>query len=137
MTQTAAPQLLHVAFCITELDVGGAERCLVELATRLDRTRFKTSVACLAQWPRGARGALADQLDAAGVPVCYFDARGISSAARVLRQLRRHWQASRPDIVQTFLFHANVIGAIAARRAAVPRIVTGLRVAEPHRRWRR
>ena len=137
MTQTAAPQLLHVAFCITELEVGGAERCLVELATRFDRGRFTTSVACLGPRPRGQRGPLADQLDAAGVPVRYFDARGISSAARVLRQLRRHWQASKPNIVQTFLFHANVLGAIAARRAIVPTIVTGLRVAEPHRRWRR
>ncbi len=137
MTQTAAPELLHVAFCITELEVGGAERCLVELATRLDRTRFKTSVACLGPRPRGERAALAEQLDAAGVPVRYFDARGISSAARVLRQLRLHWQASRPNLVQTFLFHANVIGAIAARRAIVPTIVTGLRVAELHRRWRR
>lgn len=137
MTQTAAPCLLHVAFCITELEVGGAERCLVELATRLDRTRFTTSVACLGPRPRGECAALADQLDAAVVPVRYFDARGISSAARVLRQLRRHWQASKPNIVQTFLFHANVIGAIAARRARVPKIVTGLRVAEPHRRWRR
>jgi starch synthase (maltosyl-transferring) len=39
--------------------------------------------------------------------------------------------------VQTFLFHANVVGAIAARRAKVPAIFLGLRVAEPVSwRWR-
>jgi glycosyltransferase involved in cell wall biosynthesis len=137
MTQTTAPTLLHVAFCITELEVGGAERCLVELATRLDPSRFVTSVACLGPRPRGDRAALAETLEAAGVPARYFNAHGIASAVRVLRQLRRHWQGSRPDVVQTFLFHANAIGAIAARRAGVPRIITGLRVAEPNRRWRR
>jgi len=136
MTQIA-PSLLHMAFCITELDVGGAERCLVELATRLDPARFTTSVACLGPRPRDDRAALSDKLDAAGVPVRYFNARGMASTARVLRQLRRHWQALQPDIVQTFLFHANVVGAIAAQRAGVSKIITGLRVAEPHRRWRR
>jgi glycosyltransferase involved in cell wall biosynthesis len=137
MTQTAGPKLLHVAFCITELEVGGAERCLVELATRLDRARFATSVACLGPRPRGDRAALDQKLEAAGVPVRYFNARGIASAPRVLKRLRQHWQESRPDVVQTFLFHANLIGAIAAWRAGVPTIVTGLRVSEPHRRWRR
>jgi starch synthase (maltosyl-transferring) len=38
--------------------------------------------------------------------------------------------------VQTFLFHANIVGRIAARRAGVPRVASGIRVGEPHRRWR-
>src|SRR5205823_2879483 len=41
----------------------------------------------------------------------------------------------RADIVQTFLFHANVAGAAAARNAGVPHLVSGLRVADP-RWWR-
>jgi glycosyltransferase involved in cell wall biosynthesis len=128
---------LHVTFCITELNVGGAERCLVELAIRLDRERFAPSIACLGPRPIGNSGALAARLDAAGVPVHYFNARGPASAPRVLWQLQRQWRADRPDIVQTFLWHANVLGTLAAWSAGVPRIVTGLRVAEPHRRWRR
>jgi glycosyltransferase involved in cell wall biosynthesis len=128
---------LHVAFCITELNVGGAERCLVELATRLDRERFAPSVACLGPRPAGNAAALATKLDAAGVPVHFFNARGPVSAPRVFWQLRRQWRVNRPDIVQTFLWHANALGTLAAWSAGVPRIVTGLRVAEPHRRWRR
>jgi glycosyltransferase involved in cell wall biosynthesis len=36
----------------------------------------------------------------------------------------------KPRIVQNFLFHANVVGTLAAREAGVPHIVTGIRVAE-------
>ena len=128
---------LHVTFCITELNVGGAERCLVELAIRLDRERFAPSVACLGPRPIGNAGALAAKLDAAGVPVHYFNARGPASAPRVLWQLRRQWRADRPDIVQTFLWHANVLGGTVAAGPTVSPIVTGVRVAEPHRSWRR
>jgi glycosyltransferase involved in cell wall biosynthesis len=137
MTRSESTTPLHIAFCITELNVGGAERCLTELATGLDRGRFATSVACLGPRPVGSGVSLVAKLDAAGVPVHYFNASGLSGAPRVLRQLRRQWQLERPDLVQTFLFHANVLGTIAAWRAGVPRIVTGLRVAEPRRRWRR
>jgi len=42
----------------------------------------------------------------------------------------------RPDLIQTFLYHANVVGARAARRAGVPRRVAGVRVADRGRRLR-
>ena len=41
---------LRLALVITELHPGGAERCLVELATRIDRKRFSPVVSSL--WPR-------------------------------------------------------------------------------------
>jgi glycosyltransferase involved in cell wall biosynthesis len=42
--------------------------------------------------------------------------------------------SDRPTVVQTFLFHANLLGTLAARLAGVKHVVTGIRVAE--RRWR-
>ena len=39
------------------------------------------------------------------------------------------------EIVQTFLFHANIVGARAARAAGIRYVVTGIRVADP-RWWR-
>jgi glycosyltransferase involved in cell wall biosynthesis len=38
-------------------------------------------------------------------------------------------------LIQTFLFHANLVGRISARWAKVPRVVSGIRVAERHSRW--
>jgi glycosyltransferase involved in cell wall biosynthesis len=134
----------RIAFCITDLDVGGAERFLVELATRIDRRFFEPMVFCLEPRPVGAGESLVARLGVANVPVCFLGARRIVDACRVLGRLRSELRRQRPALVQTFLWHANVWGPIAARRLAaqhapmsyVP-IVTGLRVAEPRRRWRR
>jgi glycosyltransferase involved in cell wall biosynthesis len=127
---------LRIAFCITELNVGGAERCLVELAIGLRRLGHGPSVYCLGPRPVDGAARLLARLDDAQVPISFFGARGLRSAPRVLRQLRREFRAERPDIVQTFLWHANVLGPLAAWSAGIARVVTGLRVAEPRRRWR-
>ncbi len=126
----------RIALCITELNVGGAERALVELATGLDRARFTPSVYCLSPRPASGKATLVQRLEAAGVPVHFLNARGPWDTLRVLRQLRRLWRADPPHLVQTWLWHANVLGVRAARQAGVAYIVTGLRVAEPRRRWR-
>jgi glycosyltransferase involved in cell wall biosynthesis len=127
---------LRIAFCITELNVGGAERCLVELAIGLKRLRHEPSVYCLSPRPVDVAARLMSRLDEAQVPVSFFGARGVRSAPRLLWQLRRQFRAERPDIVQTFLWHANVLGPLAAWSAGIARVVTGLRVAEPRRRSR-
>jgi glycosyltransferase involved in cell wall biosynthesis len=44
--------------------------------------------------------------------------------------LSRELRQFRPELLQTFLFHANLVGRIAAWRAGVPRVVCGIRVAE-------
>jgi len=128
--------LYHIAFCTTELRNGGAERCLVELATRLDRSRFRCSVVSLAPPPSDVARSLAPRLEAAGVPVQFLNVTRTTQAWRALRELTRIWRRDTPDLVQTFLFHANLIGRLAASRAGVPHIVSGIRVAERRSRWR-
>ncbi len=132
---TAATSPVRVAFCITELEPGGAERCLVELATRLDRRRFEPVVYCLGPRPAGNPISLVERLEAAGVAVHCFGARRPLALPGLLRRLRRQMQLDRPRLVQTFLFHANVLGAWAARGAGVPHVVSGIRVAERHSAW--
>jgi glycosyltransferase involved in cell wall biosynthesis len=118
-----------VALVITDLDVGGAERALVALATGLDRRRWEPSVICL-----GPEGRLVEPLRAEGLGVsCLGAARGrpIRGVVRLARALRRR----RPWLVQSFLFHANVAARLAAPWAGRPWVVGGLRVAERQRRW--
>jgi starch synthase (maltosyl-transferring) len=120
-----------VSLVITDLDVGGAERALVALASRLDRRRWRPSVVCL-----GPEGRMAGPLRASGIePICLGvdpsrPARAVSALARALR-------AERPRLVQSFLFHANVATRLAAPRAGRPWVLGGLRVAErrPGKRW--
>jgi len=109
---------LELALSITDLEVGGAEQCLVELAARLDRARFHPVVYCLGARPEVDEASCVPALEAAGIEVHCLEGGGLSSAPRVLGQLTRLFRQHRPDVVQTFLFHANMLGRVAARRAA-------------------
>jgi glycosyltransferase involved in cell wall biosynthesis len=126
---------IRVAFCITELDFGGAERSLVELAERLDRAQFEPLVYCLGPRPKGNPTSLADRLEQSGVLVHTFGARRTAQLPWIVRALERQMKLDAPQIVQCFLFHANVLGPWAASRAKVPHVVTGIRVAERRRKW--
>jgi len=126
---------MRVALCITDLDVGGAERTLVELATRLNPTPWEPVVYCLQPRPPSDEASCVPPLEAAGIPVHCLGARRGWHVPGALRRLQRLLAEQKPDVVQTFLFHANVIGRIAARRAGVRHVVSGLRVAERHKRW--
>ena len=126
---------VKIALCITDLDVGGAEQSLVALATRLDRARFTPTVYCLGPKPLGSEASCLPPLEAGQVEVQFLGACGVAAFPRVVGQLKRHFLLKQPDLVQTFLFHANVVGRIAARRAGVPRVVCGVRVAERKSRW--
>jgi glycosyltransferase involved in cell wall biosynthesis len=125
----------RIALCITELNLGGAERCLTELATRIDRTRFAPVVYCLAPSPRREDASCLPPLMAAGVEVHCLGGQGIWQFPMVARRLKRLLLAQKPQLIQTFLFHANVLGRIVARRAGVSRVVSGIRVAERAARW--
>jgi glycosyltransferase involved in cell wall biosynthesis len=126
---------IRLALVITELAPGGAERCLVHLATGLDRRRFSPIVYSLGPEPVAGRRELVDKLRAAGVDVTFLGCTSVRQAWSAIRELASEFQRRPPDVVQTFLFHANVIGALAARRAGTGPVVLGERVADG-RRWR-
>jgi len=117
-----------VFYLITDLDVGGAERALLELVRRLDRRRFQPTVCSL-----GPAGVLASEFAALDVPVYHLGMGRLWQLPRALKLLQLLDQQEY-DIVHTFLFHANVLGRVAARIKGVPVVVSGIRVAEP-RRW--
>lgn len=120
----------RIAFCITDLDPGGAERALVQIVSGLAARGWEPCVYCLS-----GPGALVAPLQAAGIPV---ECLGATSpwAWRVVGRLTRALREWRPALLQTFLFHANLAGRWAAWRAGVPATVCGLRVAERDAPWR-
>ena len=102
-------KILHV---ITGLDVGGAETALYRLATHMNPSDFHNRVVSLI--PPGIMG---EKLADAGVQVDSLDMqRGVPSPAGLWRLVRiiRDW---RPDVVQTWLYHADLAGLIASRMA--------------------
>ena len=109
---------------------------MVELAKRLDPGRFRATVYSLAHRPTSNQRYLADELERAGIQTHHLGARTVAAFPRTLRRLSSLLALNRPDVVQTFLFHANVLGAWAARRAGVRHVLSGIRVAE-RRTWHR
>jgi glycosyltransferase involved in cell wall biosynthesis len=126
---------IRVALCITDLEVGGAERALVELACRIDRTRFEPVVYSIAPRPRAGRDLLVGGLEERAIEVHFLDARRRWMAPIAWRRLKGLLGAQRPHLVQTFLFHANILGRLAARAAGIGTVVSGIRVAERGSRW--
>lgn len=127
--ESPAKPPLRVALCITELDPGGAEKALFEIVTRLDRTQWLPRVFCL-----GPQTELSRQLVAAGIETVCLGATRPTQVGVVFRLIRELWRFQ-PQVLQTFLFHANIVGRIAGQLAGVPLIYSGLRVAEKQKRW--
>ncbi|WP_010585647.1 glycosyltransferase [Schlesneria paludicola] len=121
---------IRLVFCITELDLGGAERALTQLVLGLNRDEWEPHVICL-----GPSGHFVDVLKGEQIPVICLNARGIASLPRILIRLTQELRRLRPALVQTFLFHANLLGRVAARFAGIPHVVSGIRVADHRSRW--
>ncbi len=130
-------QPVPIALCITDLDLGGAERQLAELAARVDPYRFRPVVYCLGPRPERYDASCLPRIEQAGVEYHCLGGRGARDFPKVAAKLTALLRSQRPAILQSFLFHANLVGRIAARRAGVPCVVCGLRVAERGRCWHR
>jgi len=120
------PRVTHV---ITDLDVGGAEILLCRFLERSE-TRFSSTVIAL----RG-NGRLAKRLREAGVRVVELALRSLQLPAGVT-SIRSELRRNRPDVVQTWMYHADLIGGLGARLAGIRTVVWGLHAAPDARRER-
>jgi len=124
---TSVPR--KIAFCITDLDPGGAEKALVQIVTRLNREEWEPRVYCL-----GPEAALVSQLRGQGITtLCYGGRRWWD--LRVLFWLANELRQFRPALLQCFLFHANLAGRLSGGMAGVPMVLAGHRVAEREKHW--
>lgn len=126
---------MRIALVITELDPGGAELCLTELALYLTRLGHAVKVWSIGPAPTAGRDGLVQRLASASIDVQFANARGSSDAMRVVRWLRRELKGFRPDLVQSMLWHANLMTAGALWTSKIA-WVAGMRVSEPRSgRW--
>lgn len=114
--------MIRICHVITDLDVAGAETMLTRLAKGMDPSRFEVSVVSLIE-----PGPLAEELRLAGVKVESLNAaRGrpsLRAAVRMIALLRR----DRPKIVQTWLYHADLLGFIGALFAGTSNLLWNIR----------
>jgi glycosyltransferase involved in cell wall biosynthesis len=91
------------------LGVGGTETHILELASRMDRSRFEVTVCTLKPG-----GVVADELKTRGIRVVSLDGIG-KWDLRVLVRLFKLLRTERPDVIQAFLFWANVAARVCGR----------------------
>jgi glycosyltransferase involved in cell wall biosynthesis len=122
----SAPVPLKVLHIITGLSVGGAETMLAKVLAAVPRADAEHAVIAL-----GCRGPIADRIEALGVPVQCLDASralgGLPSAPGSLMGVAEAIRKFKPDVVQTWMYHANLVGGLAARISGKPPVVWGLR----------
>ncbi len=104
---TARAKLL---FITTGLESGGAEMSLYKLVTRMDKARFDCSVVSLTD----AGPSLGARIQAEGIPLhCLGFRRGLPDP-RMVTRLARYIAETKPDLIQTWMYHADLVGALAA-----------------------
>lgn len=122
------PTILHV---ITDLGAGGAERMLARLVVAV--TAFRHVVVSLTD-----ETPLAAALRASGIEIHNFSMRrGVFSPMAILRLVHIIKQ-NQPVVVQTWLYHADLVGLIAARLAGCHAVAWNLRCSNmdlAHYRW--
>ena len=117
--------MTSIVHLITDLDRGGSETTLVNLVSRLDSARFTNTVISLTD--RGTRGA---DLTRLGVPVVELRMKPALPSPMALWRLQRAVRRARPDILQTWLFHADFLGLLAGRATGTESICWNIRCAE-------
>jgi glycosyltransferase involved in cell wall biosynthesis len=120
---------LRVVHLITGLYVGGAETMLYKLLERIDRACFENVVISLREI--GPVGRSIEQL---GIPVYSL---GMKRGAITPGQYLALWgllRRLRPALLQSWLYHADLLALVAGRPAGVQRIVWNLRSSDivPH-----
>lgn len=104
--------MIEVVHVITSLETGGAQRMLEKLLEKMDRARFRSRVVSLI-----AGGAVAERLAGQGIEVCALGMRRGVPDPRAILRLRKRLAEWRPHVLQTWLYHADLVGALSASAA--------------------
>jgi glycosyltransferase involved in cell wall biosynthesis len=107
---------MRIVHLIEDLGSGGAERLLYTNLKYFDRSLFQSEVITVfsnsTHWK--------EPIEALGVKVTSLDCRNLRDLPKGVRRLRRLLHNSRPDLIHTHLWAANVIGRVTGRLGGIP-----------------
>jgi glycosyltransferase involved in cell wall biosynthesis len=120
---------LDIFYLTATSDIGGTERMLIHLLSRMDRNRFDAVVCSLV-----GDGSLTEKIRELGYSAETLDLshplqfRKICSLYRLMK--------SRPfDLVQIYGLRAEAIGRPLAKMAGIPVVISSIRSPDPWRKW--
>jgi glycosyltransferase involved in cell wall biosynthesis len=115
-------QRIKVVHIITGLAIGGTELMLLKLLAAMDREKFACHVISLTN-----QGVVGDKIQALGISVVTMgmkngipDPIGFTRLLSTLKKLQ-------PDVVQTWLYHADLLGGLAAKYLGIKNVVWNIR----------
>ncbi len=104
--------MIKVMHVITTLGPAGAETMLCRIASAMDAMRFENDVVSLTDILDQA-----EKMQAIGVRVRSLGMKTRMPNPLLGMRLARWIRESKPDVVHTWMYHANFVGAFAARLA--------------------
>lgn len=114
---------MKITHVIVGLNVGGAELMLKRLVEGLGaEAGTQHSVISLTDI-----GVVGRKLEASGVEVMALGMQNVWSLPATFLRLRRALKRQQPDIVQTWMYHADFIGGLAARSVGIDQVVWNVR----------
>ena len=112
---------MHVVHVISGLGQGGAETVLYRLVTAAPAGQRHIVISLTDD------GVFGERLRRAGIQVHTLGMQGLAGSLRGVWQLYRLLHRLDPDIVQTWMYHADLIGGLAARLAGIRAVAWGIR----------
>lgn len=115
-----------VVHIIIGLNVGGAELMLKRLVLHSqEKKEFQHSVISLTDI-----GVIGSELKSKGIPVYSLGMQSAVSTPIVLLKIRKLLKELQPDVVQTWMYHADFLGGLAAKSMGIKNIIWGIRNSE-------
>jgi glycosyltransferase involved in cell wall biosynthesis len=114
--------MIRIVFLTTGLQTGGAEAMLLKLLENIDRKWFEPYVITLI-----SRGEIGSRIEKLGIPVYAMGMNRLGLSLFPLARLFKTLRQIRPDIVQTWMYHADLLGGVVARLAGITKVVWALR----------
>ena len=108
--------VMHI---ISNLRAGGAETSLFQLAkSNTDDRQIVVSMQ--------DHGVFGQRLEAAGIEVCTLGMRPGGLTVSGIRKLFKLIRSKQPDVIQTWMYHADLVGGLVARVALNNRVCWGI-----------
>jgi len=116
------PKKIRVLHVITGLGVGGAENALLRLLQSMDASRFSNEVVSLS-----TEGPIAVQIKALGIPVHSLHLSKTQALVIGWRRLKDLIGSDRFDVVQSWMYHADLLSLLATKFSSGLPVVWNIR----------
>ncbi|WP_201566382.1 glycosyltransferase family 4 protein [Psychrobacter immobilis] len=116
-------KIVHV---IMSLNIGGAELMLKRLVLNShQKEKFEHTVITLTDL-----GVMGPELQNKGIMVHTLGMKSLSTVPLVFLKLQRLLKKIQPDVVQTWMYHSDLLGGLAAKSVGVKKIIWGIRTTD-------